>query len=147
MIQSARLTHSPNHIPPAASAHRIVQCLLDGSRLRHERADPICAARSAGSDPSKTCGFAAQWVFPNHTHRARVAPGELFPPGRGESSPPSSGGSPSRRVAGRDAARINAASRRPRVYRDPPPNSAMRSGVGGRRAPAISDAWTSYERA
>ena len=31
---------------------------------------PHCTARNAGSDPHETCGFAAQWVFLRHTHRA-----------------------------------------------------------------------------
>jgi len=82
VIQSATLCHSPNHILPATSPHRNGPCLLDGSRLRQEASGPYCAARSAGSDPFKTCGFAAQLVFPNHTY-CGVAPGEVVPPGRG----------------------------------------------------------------
>ena len=33
-----------------------------------------CAAGNAGSDPWKTCGFPAQWVFLRHTHRAGSLP-------------------------------------------------------------------------
>lgn len=36
------------------------------SRIR----TPRCAAGCARSDPGKTCGFAAQWVFLRHTHRS-----------------------------------------------------------------------------
>ena len=32
--------------------------------------------RSAGSDPTKTCGFLAQWVFLRHTHRAWSLPAD-----------------------------------------------------------------------
>ena len=56
----------------------------------NKRAERYCTAHIAGSDPKKTCGLAAQWVFPSHTHRAGVAPGEC-PPGRGTSPSPSSG--------------------------------------------------------
>ena len=66
--------HSPNHIPPVLSAHRSVPCLLDESCVRQEAGGPHCAARSAGSDPPKTRGSTAQWVFPNHTHRGGSLP-------------------------------------------------------------------------
>ena len=77
VIQSAPLCHSPNHIAPARSVHWNGPCLLDGSRLRQEAGRPYCPARSAGSDPSKTSGFAAQWVFPSHTYCAGSLPAKL----------------------------------------------------------------------
>ena len=74
---------SRNPIPPAGAPYRDAPRLLHRSALQQKRAARNCAARRAGSDPPKTCGFAAQWVFPSHTHRAGVAPGAGVPPGRG----------------------------------------------------------------
>ena len=96
VIQSAPLRNSPNHIPPARSAHRIVQCLLDRSRLRQEAGGLYCAARSAGSDPPETCGFAAQSVFLRHTPRAGRSRQEMSLGGK--AAPSESG----RTVASRD---------------------------------------------
>ena len=65
---------SRNHIPPAGAPYRSAPRVLDRSALRQERAARNCAARSAGSDPPKTCGLAAQWAFLRHTHRAGSLP-------------------------------------------------------------------------
>ena len=83
VIQSAPFCHSPNHIPPARSASRIVPCLLDGSGLRKEAGGPYCAARSAGSDPSKPAVLRRNWC-------SRVTP---IARGRSRRSRPSGKGS------------------------------------------------------
>ena len=62
--------HTQNHIPPACAGCRSLPRLLDRSRPARRTGGPICVARSAWSDPHETCGFAAQWAFLRHTHRA-----------------------------------------------------------------------------
>ena len=74
VIGTMAACHSPNHIPLTHSSRRNAPRLPDRSRRRQERAEQYCAARDAGSDPPKTCGSAAQWVFANHTHRGGSLP-------------------------------------------------------------------------
>ena len=62
-------------MPPGRRTGTSRGCWTD-CRPRQERPDRYCAAHNAGSDPTKTCGFLAQWVFLRHTHRAGSLPAD-----------------------------------------------------------------------
>ena len=60
------LLQSESHRTGRAGTPRA--CCTDRAH-RQERAARIAPPVVPGSDPPKTCGFAAQWVLSNHTHR------------------------------------------------------------------------------
>ena len=79
VIRSEELESRPEiHRGYRTGSPRRAPSLRDRSPSREGSPDRYSAVRSAGSDPSKTCGFLAQSVFLRHTHRA-VAPGLILP--------------------------------------------------------------------
>ena len=63
-----------DHTRAIESLHGEPPFLLDPLYAQQQRPDRYCAARNAGSDPPKTCGFAAQWALLRHTHGAGSLP-------------------------------------------------------------------------
>ena len=67
--------HTRNHIPPAGPGCRNAPRPLGRSRPRGKSGRPRFVPRVVpGATPRQTCGFAAHWVFPSHTHRAGSLP-------------------------------------------------------------------------
>lgn len=70
VIRSTALCHSPNHIAPARSAYGNGPCSRADRAFGEKRADPISPPVVPGATP-RTCGLAAQLVFPE-SHPSRV---------------------------------------------------------------------------
>ena len=70
VIASRLQNHSRNHCAFARLGIVDYRPCWIKSHSRHARPDLHYTAQEAGSDPKKTCGFAAQRVFLRHTRRA-----------------------------------------------------------------------------
>ena len=70
VIRPQDSNHNPSHTAAVVPRPRKAPVCWIDRPPRQERPATRCAGRDAGSDPHETFGFAAQWVFLRHTHRA-----------------------------------------------------------------------------
>ena len=95
------LEFGPESHPASRATAAKRPCLLAQSQCSATAAARDCAGGSAGSDPGKTCGFAALWAFLRHTRRAGSLPAKLSRPGSGQPLDASEFSAPSDQAVGR----------------------------------------------